>query len=716
MASQIAVIRATLKYSTQAELIVGMKPLLSKRGLFIYTRTTRPVGSEVRFEFSLADGSQTYAGEGVVRKEVPFVGGPSSQKSGMLIALKRVNRPFKAVVDAILGEDEPESAVHKAPGKQFIVESRAGEPQGFDLFGDMDLDEGLDSLFSGIAKKPKEEKSGLYVAPTVVSGMFHAPENEIMLEYQSGDLSEVPAQQMTPGDQLGERMHAYRQTELMTRAVTGQYAAVTDIADAEREAEAYELRQSGINPVPQAISASQSVAEYEGSPTYEDAPTYNEMQAVWDSQVHDGAVAAYPGSTDDTVEMAPSIESRVEGEDEGSDNMFGDALDFNHSPVVERMEREFEFERGYEQRDETPVQMPCVSGMAVSESANDGNEANDVGNAERACPEPEPLMNGVESETGDAAYRIYGQPMDTASQPPCDSPLPYGIYGQPMDTVSQSPCDLPSTCEAEGHESECGMNQARDEVDSFERFSVDEDAMPVSSDSVEESHSVWDNGESRLDSTQTTEFQFQPPKMEFKQPPKMEFSTPQIQPLQSQIGASQEAFSTQESPSELFEALHADILGMPSGEMAAVDLSASAPSMSEASSAVSAHSEEKSIETQSLEAMFLSAAPETKVQEVTSAPSSSMPESLASLAPAASQSAPRRAAVSLDSLLSAPTNTGAMPTPRGARSSASSCGNAEDIINTDMTTAGHPVPRKRKQTEEMPTPKKGGFFSNLFKR
>ena len=695
MASQIAVIRATLKYSTQAELIVGMKPLLSKRGLFIYTRTTRPVGSEVRFEFSLADGSQTYAGEGVVRKEVPFVGGPSSQKSGMLIALKRVNRPFKAVVDAILGEDEPESVVHKVTGKQFIVESRAGEPQGFDLFGDMDLDEGLDSLFSGIAKKPKEEKSGLYVAPTVVSGMFHAPENEIMLEYQSGDLSEVPAQQMTPGDQLGERMHAYRQTELMTRAVTGQYAAVTDIADAEREAEAYELRQSGINPVPQAISASQSVAEYEEAPTYEDAPTYNEMQAIWDSQVHDGAVAAYPGSTDDTVEMAPSIESRVEGEDASSDNMFGDALDFNHSPVVERMEREFEFERGYEQRDETPVQMPCVSGMAVSESANDGNEVNDVGNAERACPEPEPSMNGGESETGDAAYRI---------------------YGQSMDTVPQSPCDSPSTCEAEGHESEYGVNQARDEVDSFVRSSGDDEAMPVSSDSVEESHSVWDNGESRLDSTQTTEFQFQPPKMEFKQPPKMEFSTPQIQSLQSQIGAPQEAFSTQESPSELFEALHADILGMPSGEMAAVDLSASAPSMSEAESAVSAHSEEKPIETQSLEAMFLNAAQETKAQEVSSASSSSMPDPLASLAPAASQSAPRRAAVSLDSLLSAPTNTGAMPTPRGARSSASSCGNAEDIINTDMTTAGHPVPRKRKQTEEMPTPKKGGFFSNLFKR
>jgi hypothetical protein len=79
-----------------------MAPLISRRGLFIHTRTTRPTGSEVHFEFQLANGSQTYSGEGVVRKEFPFDPNNPGQKPGMLISLHRINRPFKEVVDAII--------------------------------------------------------------------------------------------------------------------------------------------------------------------------------------------------------------------------------------------------------------------------------------------------------------------------------------------------------------------------------------------------------------------------------------------------------------------------------------------------------------------------------------------------------------------------------------------------------------------------------------
>ena len=333
--SQIAVIHATLRYTTQEELIAGMKPLLSKRGLFIYTRTTRPVGSQVRFEFTLADGSQTYAGEGVVRREVPFIGGPSSQKSGMLVSLQRVNRPFKAVVDAILDHAEPE---HRAMGKQFIVESRAGEHQGFDLFGDIDLDEGLDSLFSGIAKKPAppENKSGLYVPPTVVSGMFNSPDNEIMLEYQSDDEPEPIASPIdnSLGSRLGTRRSGMSVQE-KSRAITGQYSSVVDnIASAEREA-----AQSKFNAINARVP----------SGVYDEAPTVNEMQAIMSNS---SSPNAYDDTVqgDATVEMSPSVEG----------NMFGDALDFDHSPVVQRMEREFEFERHQATRDETPVRMEQV--------------------------------------------------------------------------------------------------------------------------------------------------------------------------------------------------------------------------------------------------------------------------------------------------------------------------------------------------------------------
>lgn len=238
MANQIAVIRATLKYSTQEELIQGMKPLISKRGLFIHTRTTRPEGSQVRFELTLADGSQVYSGEGVVRKEIPFVGGPSSQKSGMLIALRRINRPFKAVVDAILAQETANTAEpprnetdnstapepHATGKKQFIVQSRSGEPQGFDLFGDMDFDEGLDSLFSGIAKKPAQTTSGIFSHPTVVSGIHAAPnEQEDIVEFHdTASTPDAPTVQMPSlSNDLNER--CADNGNARPDAVTGSY-------------------------------------------------------------------------------------------------------------------------------------------------------------------------------------------------------------------------------------------------------------------------------------------------------------------------------------------------------------------------------------------------------------------------------------------------------------------------------------------------------------
>ena len=187
--NKIAMIKATLKYTKQAEVIEAMKPLISSRGLFILTRTTRPVGSEVHFEFKLADNSITYAGEGIVRKEIPFVGGPSSQRSGMLVALRKVNRPFKEVVDAVIGaqqqsdrsitpssmqavppeaikpEDKAETAseaapvaesaaVASSPVNSSIVDTK-NSGESLDLFGDSDMEEGLDFLFSGIGKKPE---------------------------------------------------------------------------------------------------------------------------------------------------------------------------------------------------------------------------------------------------------------------------------------------------------------------------------------------------------------------------------------------------------------------------------------------------------------------------------------------------------------------------------------------------------------------------------
>ena len=211
-------IKATMKYTQQAEVIEAMKPLISTRGLFIRTRTTRPVGSEVHFEFTLADKSITYAGEGIVRKEIPFVGGPSSQRAGMLIALRKINRPFKEIVDAVIGAQQQSdrsitpSAMQKVPPeainpenaspdaapdapetkrveevqssespKNSLIVDTKNSNDSLDLFGDLDMEEELDFLFSGINKQPtniQPHESTFVATSTGTSALMKTSSNE----------------------------------------------------------------------------------------------------------------------------------------------------------------------------------------------------------------------------------------------------------------------------------------------------------------------------------------------------------------------------------------------------------------------------------------------------------------------------------------------------------------------------------------------------------
>ena len=316
MASQIALIKATLKYSTQEELITGMRPLISRRGLFVHTRTTRPVGSEVHFEFTLADGSQVYSGEGVVRKEIPFIGGPSSQKSGMLIALRRINRPFKAVVDTILASQPEERETHASTerkvGKQFIVESRVGEPQGFDLFGDMDFDAGLDSLFSGIEKKKNDIlQSGLYERPTVVSGLFRRPTgDEIVLDYHQNANS--PEDTAVPFEQPPVQ-NAQAEFPDASQHSTGIYPTPPDSLLRDH------TEQCLPTPNSTACETLPATPPVSDMPSWAGAETLTDMRSVLNDEPHDDVV----DGSDATLEMETSIEG----------NLFGDAANFDDTPM-----------------------------------------------------------------------------------------------------------------------------------------------------------------------------------------------------------------------------------------------------------------------------------------------------------------------------------------------------------------------------------------------
>ena len=264
MTAKIAVIKATLKYSTQEELIKGMAPLISPGGLFIHTKATRPEGSEVHFEFQLADGSITYSGEGVVKKEIPYETGGIPKKSGMLISLKRINRPFKTVVDTILSAQEAARRAEQAQPSQQIVESRVDKSNGFSFFDDVDLDSDLDSLFNNIQKtpapkpveKPATEDSGMFEQSSMVSGLFERPSNEdAFIEYESEAEGEsfdggrpFPRHQSSIHGIFEEENTAELQKR--TTAKTGEFQEeANEVLEAERE----KSRLSSLGQLPEAF-------------------------------------------------------------------------------------------------------------------------------------------------------------------------------------------------------------------------------------------------------------------------------------------------------------------------------------------------------------------------------------------------------------------------------------------------------------------------------
>lgn len=242
--NRIAMIRATLKDSKQEDVIRKLAPLLSRRGLFLSTRSTRSKGSAVHFEFKLADSSVTYAGMGVVREEFPYTG-DDSQKVGMLIALQKINRPFKEVIDAVLGADEGQ---HAAPVETSESSADAlhdiGEADaagGLDFFGDMDVDAGLDSLFAGIQKKTSKyiqnPTSGIYERPAVVSGLLELPSETDFLELaQISDDVFVSDEDEAGIDFDNMPKPSAQDEEELSKAsmITGQFSQSEVLARAER--------------------------------------------------------------------------------------------------------------------------------------------------------------------------------------------------------------------------------------------------------------------------------------------------------------------------------------------------------------------------------------------------------------------------------------------------------------------------------------------------
>ncbi len=99
-------IRARLRYETIEDFVDGYARFISAGGMFIPMKPgkLKPIGTTIRFQFLLGDGSTALLGEGVVLQvRAPDDASPQSPV-GMLIKFSKLAQESKALVDRIVAE------------------------------------------------------------------------------------------------------------------------------------------------------------------------------------------------------------------------------------------------------------------------------------------------------------------------------------------------------------------------------------------------------------------------------------------------------------------------------------------------------------------------------------------------------------------------------------------------------------------------------------
>src|SRR5690606_25154845 len=97
-------LRVRLRYTGVEQFISKFATNLSRGGMFLATRSPRPVGTLLEFQLVLADGSPIVEGTGEVRWTAPYDRATPESRHGMGIAFVELSEESAAVVERALAE------------------------------------------------------------------------------------------------------------------------------------------------------------------------------------------------------------------------------------------------------------------------------------------------------------------------------------------------------------------------------------------------------------------------------------------------------------------------------------------------------------------------------------------------------------------------------------------------------------------------------------
>lgn len=128
-------IRIRMRYTQREQFISKFATNLSRRGMFLASRSPRPVGTQVHFELLLADDSPVIEGLGEVRWNREYDRHAPDQAYGMGIQFVEIAEHSRAVLDQAvrLRAERGDSDLDSIPRGERRGAPREGRPTPFDL-------------------------------------------------------------------------------------------------------------------------------------------------------------------------------------------------------------------------------------------------------------------------------------------------------------------------------------------------------------------------------------------------------------------------------------------------------------------------------------------------------------------------------------------------------------------------------------------------------
>jgi len=331
--SSISRIRARLKFPDEDTFVRKYAPNISKSGIYMKTLSPKPVGTTIRFEFLLSDGTPVLKGEGEVAWALAGESTQPGQSHGMGVKFRRLDSKSKQIVQKALAYRLDHSEDFASPGPTASMpppapEEETGQPETVKAEVEIPVEAPEEPAASSTEPEPESEQTAeaepdpepqtaAEPAPAVHTSTATAGRRKrrrrkpvAALDDVDKLLADISADRATPA---GRRRRGARGAKATAAEEAAETALETSHDAAKEVAASYETEPE---PEPAPEPEPEPAPEHEPELELDEAPLSGEQELQDTDDEPEIIMEAEPAGFDDDDEEVIAIEPDEESDDE----------------------------------------------------------------------------------------------------------------------------------------------------------------------------------------------------------------------------------------------------------------------------------------------------------------------------------------------------------------------------------------------------------------